>query len=109
MAAETVASFKMVLSMIVDEAVYLYGVKNQVDRAREKIQDMYVFIRDAETQLPAAHEMLSYFVLKMREAVHNLEDVVAAYLSSGSIGRRVNTKMSHRVRSEREKEKTWLE
>ncbi|GMN66040.1 hypothetical protein TIFTF001_035096 [Ficus carica] len=103
--AEIVAAavIKGVLPLIVDEAISLYGVKDQVDSAREKLQDMYVFIRNAEKQLSAGDEMLSYFVLKMKEAAHDLEDVLATYLSSGSIGRRVNAKMIHGVQSEMEK------
>lgn len=89
--AEAVAAavIESVLPLIVDEAVSLYGVRGQVDSAKEELQDMYVFIRNAEKQLPAGDEMLSYFVWKMKEAAHDLEDVLATYLSSGFIRRRV--------------------
>ncbi|KAM1413386.1 hypothetical protein ACFXTO_025990 [Malus domestica] len=86
--AEAVVSFVAVrLGYFIQEAKFLYGVGDIVDRAQTELQFMRSFLKNADKR-QEHDETLRIWIAKIVDAAYDLEDVVEAYTLKAVLKRR---------------------
>ncbi|CAN6569994.1 unnamed protein product [Malus baccata var. baccata] len=92
--AEAVVSFVAVrLGYFIQEAKFLYGVGDTVDRAQTELQFMRSFLKDADKR-QEHDETLRIWIAKIVDAAYDLEDVVEAYTLKAVLKRRGGIKIT---------------
>ncbi|KAF4359200.1 hypothetical protein F8388_005309 [Cannabis sativa] len=79
---EAVVSFviERLGDFLINEAKFLYGVKDQVKNAKIKLQCMRAFLKDADAFVRNDDERVSLLVVQIRENSYALEDVIETYV-----------------------------
>ncbi|KAM6578984.1 hypothetical protein CsatB_030821 [Cannabis sativa] len=79
---EAVVSFviERLGDFLINEAKFLYGVKDQVKNAKIKLQCMRAFLKDADAFVRNGDERVSLLVVQIRENSYALEDVIETYV-----------------------------
>ncbi|KAM1061141.1 hypothetical protein FF1_025670 [Malus domestica] len=86
--AEAVVSFVAArLGYFIQEAKFLYGVGDIVDRAQTELQFMRSFLKNADKR-QEHDETLRIWIAKIVDAAYDLEDVVEAYTLKAVLKRR---------------------
>nr|KJB45862.1 hypothetical protein B456_007G333900 [Gossypium raimondii] len=65
-------------NLLTEEAIYLWGVEEQVDRLQTELKWMQRYLMDAETK-QSMDEMIRLWVAEIRELAYDAEDVVEEF------------------------------
>ncbi|KAB2006316.1 hypothetical protein ES319_D11G335900v1 [Gossypium barbadense] len=65
-------------NLLTQEAIYLWGVEEQVDRLQTELKWMQRFLMEAETK-QSKDEMIGLWVAEIRELAYDTEDVVEEF------------------------------
>lgn len=79
--AEAVVSFviERLGDLLLNEAKFLSGVRDEVEEARSELQRIKCFLQDADARTRQGDKTIRYHVAEIREAAYDLEDVVATF------------------------------
>ncbi|XP_062083802.1 putative disease resistance protein At1g50180 isoform X2 [Humulus lupulus] len=80
--AEAVVSFVLerLEDLVLSEAEFLIGIKDQVENAQTKLQCMRAFLKDADACVRNGDERVQLLVVKVRDTSYDLEDVIETYV-----------------------------
>ena len=98
--AEAVVSFviERLGNLLLNEAKFLYGVKDEVEEAGRELQRTRHFSEDADARAKQGDKMIHYYVLEIKEAAYDLEDVIVTFaLKAASRSDRGRMYMLHRL------------
>ncbi|CAA7397530.1 unnamed protein product [Spirodela intermedia] len=73
--------------LLIDEAVFLYSVKDQVEWLKRELRAMECFLKDADTK-SKGDESVKNWVRDVREIAHQAEDLVESYVLDAERKRR---------------------
>ncbi|CAA7400526.1 unnamed protein product [Spirodela intermedia] len=73
--------------LLIDEAVFLYKVKDQVEWLKRELRAMECFLKDADTK-SKGDESVKNWVRDVREIAHQAEDLVESYVLDAERKRR---------------------
>lgn len=79
--AEAVVSFviERLGDLLLNEAKFLSGVRNEVEEAKTELQRIKCFLEDADRRARQGDKMIRQHVAEIREAAYDLEDVIATF------------------------------
>lgn len=79
--AEAVVSFviERLGDLLLNEARFLSGVKDEVEEARRELQRIKCFLEDADARARQGNKTIRHHVAEIREAAYDLEDVIATF------------------------------
>ncbi|CAA7400483.1 unnamed protein product [Spirodela intermedia] len=73
--------------LLIDEAVFLYSVKDQVEWVKEELQAMECFLKDADAK-SKGDERVQNWVRQVREIAYRAEDLVESFILDADRRRR---------------------
>ncbi|GMP37671.1 hypothetical protein CsSME_00009255 [Camellia sinensis var. sinensis] len=73
-------------NMLIQEAKLLRGVKGQVHEMQTELKRMQCFLKDAIVRQEGGDEMVHNWVVEIREAAYDAEDVVDTYIIKVALG-----------------------
>ncbi|CAA6663973.1 unnamed protein product [Spirodela intermedia] len=65
--------------LLINEAVFLYSVKDQVEWVKEELQAMECFLKDADSK-SKGDERVKNWVRQVREIAYRAEDLVESFV-----------------------------
>ncbi|THF97827.1 hypothetical protein TEA_010645 [Camellia sinensis var. sinensis] len=75
-------------NVLIQEAKLLRGVKGQVDEMQTELKRMQSFLKDAAARQEGGDEMVRNWVVEIREAAYDAEDVIDTYIIKVAFRRR---------------------
>ncbi|CAL5377060.1 unnamed protein product [Camellia sinensis] len=75
-------------NVLIQEAKLLRGVKGQVDEMQTELKRMQCFLKDAAARQEGGDEMVRNWVVEIREAAYDAEDVIDTYIIKVAFRRR---------------------
>ncbi|XP_062083751.1 putative disease resistance protein At1g50180 [Humulus lupulus] len=80
--AEAVVSFviQRLGNLVLSEAQFLHGVKQEIENAKIKLQCICAFLKDADAFVRDGNETVRLLVVKVRDTSYDLEDVIETYV-----------------------------
>ncbi|XP_045789630.1 putative disease resistance protein At1g50180 [Trifolium pratense] len=84
--------------LLIDEAVFLYGVKDKVQNLKTELRMMESYLQD-EDRKQEENESLKNWISEIREAAYDSDDVIEAYVLKSASRRNNMTGTLNRIKS----------
>ncbi|GAU51546.1 hypothetical protein TSUD_414090 [Trifolium subterraneum] len=98
--AKSIVDFTVqkISDLLIDEAVFLYGVKDKVQNLKTELRMMELYLQDADRK-QEENESLKNWISEIREAAYDSDDVIEGYVLKSASRRNNMTGTLNRIKS----------